>query len=112
MGDPGVERAGEGDAFRAGEVLRAGRHRGEHLHADSRRIHVGDPPGREVEELRPATAAREQALFARALEAAQFGRGEVLFQGYEEELRVAVGGAPRGGERQRRGGEADTRSPR
>ena len=62
LGDPGVELAGEGHAFGAGQVLRARRHRRQHLDADPRLVHVGDPAGAQVEELGPAPAAREQPL--------------------------------------------------
>ena len=103
LSDPGVEPAGEGYTLGAEKVLRAGRHRRKHLHVDARLVHVCDPAGAEVEQFRPAAAAREEALVTAGLQPLELAGREVLLQSDEELLPVSGPGARHGG-RERPGG--------
>ena len=108
VGDPVVEPAGEGHAFRGGQVLGAGCHRREHLDADPGLVHVRNPAGAEVEELGPAPAAGEEPLVGAGVQPLQLAGREVLLQSDEKQLPVVVRGAREGGadrpRRRRRGG--------
>ena len=105
-GDPGIERAGVGDACGAGQVLSAGRQGRPGLEVDAGRIQVGDAARADVD-VEPGRAWRDLD----AIEPAQLSRRDMLFQPEQEPVLFLACGCAAGQGQCRCGGETERGRP-